>query len=241
MKLSFNYVHSFPGGMVEMLFPNGWRSKTALTMVLGLTSTAMLPVVLANRAIASEPTVIAQVFSQPASRVGVPAGTIIPVNYDKEKIVVTPDETSDVTLTVAADVRSSRGTVIIPAGSKVEGQLEPADGGTQFVARQVVLPSGRSYPISAKSGVVNRRETISKRSNPDVLRGAAIGAAAGAILAEIFGDIDLGEVLAGAGLGALASVLIRGRHEVEVVVVYPEQDLDLTLDSDFVLTSSLLR
>jgi hypothetical protein len=234
-------AYSFPGGMVNMFFSHQWRSKTALTMAMAIASTATLPLLMATRASAAEPTVVAQVFSQPGSRVGVPAGTVIPVTFDKDKIVVTPDETSEVTLTITTDVRSSRGTVIIPSGSKLEGQLEPANGGSQFVARQVVFPSGRSYPIDAESQVVTRRETISERSNPDILRGAAIGAAAGAILAEIFGDIDLGEVLAGAGLGALASVFIRGRREVEVVVVYPEQDLDVTLQSDFVLTSSLLR
>ncbi|MBD2461516.1 hypothetical protein H6G89_10690 [Oscillatoria sp. FACHB-1407] len=219
-----------------------WQSKTALMMALGLMSTAMVPVVTATRVAASE-AVVAQVFSQQSQQVGIPSGTVIPVTYtEAERIVLTPEETSDVTLTVETDIRSSRGTVLIPRGSQIEGQLRPADGGSQFVADEVVLPSGRRYSINAASDVVTRTETITEESDPDFLRGAAIGAAAAAVLSEVFGDIDFIEVLAGAGVGALASVLLGGNdREVEVVVVEPETDLDLTLQSDFVLTSSLLR
>jgi len=216
-------------------------------MTLGVTSTGIAPLLLTSRAIASEPTVskptisqpiiVAQVFSQP-SPVNLRAGTAIPTRYDQaEKIVVTPTETSNVTLTVASDIRSVRGTVIIPTGSTIEGELRPAEGGTQFVAQTLVLPNGHRYPISATSAVVTRTQTVTKNSNPDFLKGAVIGAAAAAVLSDIFGNINFIEVLAGAGLGALASVLLRGREETQVVVVYPTSDLDLTLQSDFMLSS----
>lgn len=54
---------------------------------------------------------------------------------------------------------------------------------------------------------------------------------------EIFGGVNLGEVLAGAGVGAIASSVFGGKKdkEVEVVVVRPERDLALTLESDLVL------
>ena len=59
-------------------------------------------------------------------------------------------------------------------------------------------------------------------------------------MGEIFGGIDLGEVLAGAGVGVLGEVLLRGRKqkEVEVVVVRPDTDLDLRLEEDFVASRS---
>jgi hypothetical protein len=221
------------------MLTNRWQSGTALFMALGLSSTAALPLLLSNTAAASEPVVLAQLFPQ-QSRVAVRAGTVIPVQYDEaEKIIVTPQETASVTLIVAEDVRSTSGTVIIPEGSEIEGELRPAEGGTQFVAERVTFPNrDTSYAIDATSQVVRRTETITRNSDPDILQGAAIGAAAGAILAEIFGDIDFIEVLAGAGVGVLASVLLRGQEEVEVVVVYPETDLDLTLRSDFTLRPS---
>jgi hypothetical protein len=188
--------------------------------------------------------VLAQLFSNPSSQVRITAGNLVPVRYeDAEKIVVLPDETAPVTLSVATAIRTARGTVIIPQGSLIEGELRPIYAedddeepvGTQFVAETLVFPSGVRQSVDAVSDVITETETITRRSDPDILRGAAIGAAAAAVLAEILGDIDFIEVLAGAGLGALASVLLRGREEVDVVVIYPETDLDLTLQSDFVL------
>lgn len=227
-----------------MMMASNWRSRTAWFMVSGLASTTLLPLWTAHAAAASavaEPMMIAQLFSQPSSQVGLPAGTVIPVTYNQEKIIVTPSETSDVTLTVASEVRSPRGTVIIPAGSKIEGKVQPASGGSQFVSQNLVLANGRRYAIDAASNVVTRTETVSRRSNPDILKGAAIGAAAAAILSEIFGDANLGIILGGAGAGALASVLLRGTQQTQVVVIYPATDLNLRLQSNFSLTSDLLQ
>ncbi|NJL23327.1 MAG: hypothetical protein HC895_24940 [Leptolyngbyaceae cyanobacterium SM1_3_5] len=164
-------------------------------------------------------------------------GTAIAVRYDEaERIIVMPDETAPITLIVAQDVRSASGTVLIRSGSTIAGELRPDGGGTRFFA-ETLTPAGstRSIPIDATSGLITERETITRESDPDFLRGAAIGAAAGAVIGEIFGNIDLGEVLLGAGVGTLASVLLRGRDEVEVVVVNPATDLTLTLQSNFVL------
>lgn len=215
-----------------MVTHQDWRSRTALLMALGLTSTAAMPLLMAT-SVAAEPLRVAQLFSQPRF-VGVEAGTVIPVRYDEaEKIVVLPDETAPLTLTVANDVRTARGTVVIAAGTQVEGELQPVTGGTQFVAQNLVTSTDRRLPIDAVSDIITETETISEESDPDFLRGASIGAAAGAVLAEVLGDIDVLDVLLGAGLGALGSVIFRGDKEVEVVVVYPETDLDLTLQSDF--------
>jgi hypothetical protein len=217
-----------------MLISKRWQSRTALFMALGMASMATLPTVLAVPAVAGEPYLVGQLFPE-TSRLVVPAGTVIPVRYEEaERIIVTPDETSAVTLTVAQDVRSSAGTVLIPAGSEIEGELQPSGSGTQFVSEEITLTSGQTLPIDATSAVITDTQIITENTNPDILRGAAIGAAAAAVLSEIFGSIDLGEVLAGAGLGALASLIIGGgEEEVEVVIVEPETDLDLTLRSEF--------
>jgi hypothetical protein len=160
---------------------------------------------------------------------------VIPVRFDEaEKIVVTPEETAPVTLTVAQDIRSSSGTILIPTGSQIEGNLQPTDGGTQFVAQNLILKNSRQrLPIEATSKVITETETIKKGTDTSgILKSAAIGAAAAAVLSDILGDIDLREVLGGAGLGAIAGLLLGGREEAEVVVVYPDTDLDLTLESD---------
>lgn len=225
-------------GVVSMLISSGWQSKTALLLALGMTSAATLPTLLAAPATANvEPYVVGQLFSQ-SEQVAIPAGTVIPVRLEKaEKIVVTPDETAPVTLLVATDIRSSAGTLLIPEDSKIEGNLRPSGAGTQFVARAITLRnSNRRLPIRATSRVITERETIRRGTDVGkILKGAAIGAAASAIIAEIFGGIDLKEVLAGGGVGALAGLLLGGGKEVEVIVVNPEEDMNLTLQSDLLL------
>jgi hypothetical protein len=231
-----------------MLLFNRWQSKTAYLMAMGMTATAFVPLLISTPAIANSQSVeIAQLFPESrddryreSSRGVVSSGTVIPVTYDRgKKIIVSPEETADITLTVAEDVESESGRIAIPAGSRIEGELRPTNRGTQFVAQNLILEDGdRDYPIEATSREITDTEIINERSNPDILKGAVIGAAAGAVLGEIFGGIDLGEVLAGAGVGVLGEVLLRGRKqkEVEVVVVRPDTDLDLRLEEDFVAT-----
>lgn len=219
-----------------MLIYHRWQSKAALILALGITSSAIAPIVISTEAIAQTPSRESKLLiSQSASEV-VPSGTRIPVTFDKDKIIVKPDETAKAKLIVAEDITSDTGRVVIPQGSEINGELRPTDDGTQYVAREVIIKRrnrDQRFPIEASSGVITRTETINEKTSRDVLKGAAIGAAAGAVLSEIFGDIDLGEVLAGAGVGALATVLQGKREkEVEVVVVDPERDLDLTLEED---------
>lgn len=218
-----------------MLISSGWQSKTALLLALGMTSAATVPTLMAAPATANvEPYVVGQLFSQ-SEQVAIPAGTVIPVRLEKaERIVVTPEETAPVTLIVATDIRSSAGTLLISEGSTIEGNLRPSGAGTQFVARAITLRNtGRRLPIRATSKVITERETLKRGSNVgQILKGAAIGAAASAVISEIFGGIDVEEVLAGGGLGALAGLLLGGRKEVQVIVVDPEEDLRLTLQSD---------
>ena len=118
----------------------------------------------------------------------VPSGFIIPVEFDEEKILVTPEETVPTTLFVAANVRDSRGNTLIPYGSEIDGQIEPSEdeSGSLFVAREIFFPDGSSQPLNAMSQVVTRTETVKKGANTgDILKGAAIGAGAAAVLSEI--------------------------------------------------------
>lgn len=164
----------------------------------------------------------------------IPSGFVIPVEYEEEKILVTPEETVPVTLLVAANVRDNRRNTLIPYGSEIFGQIEPSDdeSGSLFVAQEIVFPDGTTQSIDAVSEVVTRKETVKKGANTgDILQGAAIGGAAAAVLSEIFGNIGAIEVLGGAGAGALAGLLLGG-NEVELVSIDPNNDLDLTLMND---------
>lgn len=175
------------------------------------------------------------------TQVRIPSGTTIPVKYDQaEKILVTPDETAPLTLTVAQNITTSQGTVLIPAGSQVVGELRPAEGGSQFVARELILTSGQRITLDAESEVITTTETIRKgASTGTILKDAALGAAAAAGVAAVTGDraIATEEVLGGAGIGALIGLFL-GRDSVTLIRIDPNQDLNLTLGADLVLPTS---
>lgn len=212
---------------------NSWKSQTAALMAVAIAagSTAQLAII---------PSASAQLFPQSPSRTTqatIPSGTSIPVQYDEaEKIVITPTETMPVTLKVAANIVNRSGTILIPAGSLVVGQMQPATGGSQFVARELVTYQGRRQPISASSNVINTSQVSQGASTGNILKGAAVGAAAATALGGLTGDrkITVGEVLLGTGVGA-AGGLVLGRKKADVVVVDPDTDLDLTLSSSLAL------
>lgn len=180
------------------------------------------------------PNTVPNVPSQPI----IPAGTEIPVYYEEaEKILVTKEETAPLTLKVAANVRNRNGVTLIPYGTEVVGQIEPASGGSRFVAQELVFPDGTTQFISATSQTVTRTETVKKGASAgDILKGAAIGAAAATVVSGITGDkaIATEEVLGGSALGAVAGWLL-GKEQVELVSIDPNSDLNLTLQSDLAL------
>jgi hypothetical protein len=168
----------------------------------------------------------------------IPSGTTIPVKYDQaERILVTKEETAPLTLTVAQNVVTSNGTILMPAGSKVVGELRPAQGGSQFYAQELVLSSGQKYNISATSEVITKTERIRKGINAgNVVKNAALGAAAAAAISAVTGDraIATEEVLGGAGVGTLVGVFL-GKNNVDLVAIDPDTDLRLTLTSNLAL------
>lgn len=170
----------------------------------------------------------------------VPAGTKIPVSYEKEKILLMKNESLDVTLTVARNIKKANGTLLIPAGSKIKGELKPANGGTRFVAEELILPDDTTLEINATSGVVTETETVSRGIDVGKLaRNAAIGTAAAAAISGITGDkaIATEELLLGAGAGVLATLIPQflGDNKAELIVVEPATDLRLTVREDLVI------
>ncbi|MDV2990515.1 MAG: hypothetical protein N4J56_000169 [Chroococcidiopsis sp. SAG 2025] len=215
-----------------MLTFKPWQTGTAFLMALTIGTSAILPMVMTAPA-------TAQVFpSSPGSsrisdRTTIRAGARIPVRYDEaEKIVISPKERMRLTLTVAANITNRNGTVLIPAGSLIEGELVPADGGSQFIARNLIIDDGRRQSIDASSDVIETTQLRRGVSTGSILKGAVVGAAAGAALGGLTGNrrISTGEVLIGTGVGAAGGAVL-GRKKADVVVINPDTDLDLILDS----------
>jgi hypothetical protein len=222
---------------------NRLQSRTATLLTVLITSTAVAPLLTTVPVFAQSNFPQRERLNRERLNLVVPSGTSIPVRYDKEKIVVMPDETMSVTLIVAADVTSSEGKVVIPQGSQISGELQPVSGGSQFVAKEITLfrrrvdEQSKPFSISGRSNVVRRIEEVQKgASTTSILTGAAVGSGAAAALAAITGDraIATEEILGGAGLGALGGLFLN-RQKVDAVVIYPERDLTVRLNSQFTL------
>ena len=162
-------------------------------------------------------------------------GTSIPVMYpDAERILVSSEETLDLTVEVAANLRDRNGQILIPYGTEIEGQIRPVRGGSQFIAERLIFDNNDTQRIYAESRVNDRVENINQGADGgDLLEGAAIGAGAAAIIALVTGDrsIDFGEILLGGGLGALVGWLLGGNSSGEVIAFDADRDLDLILSS----------
>ncbi|GAB4235063.1 MAG: hypothetical protein Kow00121_62710 [Elainellaceae cyanobacterium] len=110
----------------------------------------------------------------------------------------------------------------IPAGATIIGQYEPAPGGLRYVARGVEV-EGRTYSISGVSETIEDVKDPRDTSAGAIAGDAGIGAAGGAILGEILGDIDAPEVIGGAAAGAIVGNVTADR----VVVIRPDEPIIL--------------
>ncbi|KAB8329904.1 S-layer homology domain-containing protein [Scytonema tolypothrichoides VB-61278] len=171
--------------------------------------------------------------------VTIPEGTVIPIRYEKaEKILVTKEEVAPLTLTVAQNVVTDKGTLVIPAGSQVVGELRPVKdkNGSQFVAQKLILTNnGQEYPINATTDVITKIETVKKGINTKtILRNTAFGAGAAAAVSIVTGDkaISAGEVLGGAAIGGLVG-LFFGKKSVDLIAIDPQTDLQMTIGQNF--------
>jgi len=171
--------------------------------------------------------------------VTIPQGTAIAVKYDKaEKILVTKDETAPLTLTVSQNVVTQQGTIVIPAGSQVIGQLKPATGGSQFVAQKLVLANGQEYQLNATSEVITKTETVKKGiSTSAIIKDTVLGAGAATAISAVTGDraIATEEILGGAGIGALVGLLL-GKNSVDLIAIDPNTDLQMTINQNLLVS-----
>jgi hypothetical protein len=220
-----------------------WKTGTAALMAMAMTTGAIAPMFVSAPASAQS---IFRGQTQTQTQTGsvsIPAGVTLPMTYDKDKIVVTPDETAPIKLKVARNIVDRAGNVLIPEGSQIDGQLQPITRngvkGTYFVAQELLLPNGNRQSINATSQIITRKETISKGAKTGtILQDAAIGAGAASVISLLTGNrrIETLEPILGAGAGAAASVLLR-RNKAEVLVVEPQRgDLNLVLRSNLLVS-----
>jgi hypothetical protein len=209
---------------------NATRAEVAASIYQALVSQGRVPQVVSQYIVAPQPI---------AQRPQLPAGTIIPVTAEQEKILLTKEETLPLTLAVTRNLRGADGTVLIPRGSQIAGTLQPVAGGTQFVAQQIALADGRTLPLEATSAMIAQTESVRRGLDVgNLVKNAALGTAAAAAIAAVTGDraIATEELLMGTGAGVLATLIPQflGLNRVELLSVQPAKDLALTLGQDFV-------
>lgn len=221
---------------VQLLNPNraATRAEVAAFIYQALVSTNQVAAI-------QSPYIVGQAPTPQPQAVRIPAGTAIPLRYDKaEKILLAKNEPqpSPLTLTVAQNIVTSDGSVLIPAGSQVAGQLVVAQEAAQFRASELILANGQRVAIDAVSDSITTTETIRKGANVGtIIKDAALGSAAAAGISAVTGDrnIRAEEVLIGTGAGALAG-LIFGGDRIDLISIQPNSDLNLRLNSELVLS-----
>lgn len=128
------------------------------------------------------------------------------------------------TATVSSDLRAQDGSVVIPAGSKIEGRvtaLDDSDNATEpaliRLAFDRVRIHGQTYPLSARIVQASPVQT-SSQSSADRTRQIVIGGAVGAALGALLGDKDLDKIVIGGALGAAAGSIISLGTEVNATL-----------------------
>jgi hypothetical protein len=143
-------------------------------------------------------------------------GTAIKVEYQmSDKVIVAPGETRTMTLLVAEDIKNSRGEILIPKDSEIEGQIVPRYSGSsflgaQFVAQRLIIDDESYDNINATSSVLTSQQPTN--ASPRTLGGTAIN------------------ILTGILTGRSSNT---NNQQEKTITIDPENDLQLTLGSDF--------
>lgn len=128
------------------------------------------------------------------------------------------------TATVSSSLSAQNGSVVVPAGAKVEGHvtaLDPSDNATDPALIRLTFDhlrfNGRSYPLSAEivqSSPVQTSGQSSAQRTKQIVIGGAVGAALGAIV----GGSDLDKIVLGGALGAAVGSIISLGTEVNATL-----------------------
>jgi hypothetical protein len=154
-------------------------------------------------------------------------GTSIPTRVSRQgRIVLRRGEQYSLRLITDRDLISERSDrVVIPRGSSIYGVLLPYRGGYRFESQYVTLRNGGQRDIWAVSDVIDSRDRYIRSEDDSILSPAASIILGTLIGRSITPDSDR--------LGDIFDRDSRARRDL--IVIYPNRDLDLRLSRDFVL------
>ena len=111
----------------------------------------------------------------------------------------------------------------LPAGTVIQGRLEPVSGGLRYVATGLEA-GGLQQSLNATSVVLTDVKDPRETSAGAIAGDAAIGAAGGAVIGAVLGDgISLFEILGGAAAGVAVGNVTAQR----VVIIEPGEAIIL--------------
>jgi len=174
-----------------------------------------------------------------------PAGTTMAVTNTTSLSSQTSHTGDPVTFTLGSDV-SSGGSLILPAGSQIQGEVVssvPAGrlehgGQLQLRFTRALTPDGRSFPLSARlitqdgTGIIKGGTTKSVVGGAakNTLGGAAIGGLGGTALGALTGGRPLQGLLWGSVLGAGAGLGKTAFDKGQEAQIQPGTQLQIMLD-----------
>ncbi|MGD1907317.1 MAG: hypothetical protein ACFB0C_15215 [Leptolyngbyaceae cyanobacterium] len=185
-----------------------------------LSHTGILPL-LALPLIATAPAALAT--PEPATVQIKQTSTLIQaVTQTDETLYFNPDTIYELPLRVDTSVVVNG--ITLPAGTVIEGRLEPVEGGLRYVTSHIQA-GGLRQDLNAASDVLEDIKDPRETGAGAIVGDAAIGAAGGAIIGAILGGgVSAGEVIGGAATGVIIGNVTAQRVVVieagEPVILY---------------------
>ena len=156
----------------------------------------------------------------PSNNRTIPAGSQLTTTLDQTLGTSTSKVGDEFTATVARSLYASDGSVVVPAGAKIEGRVtarddsdHPGDPALLRLAFDRIRFNGQSYPYSAAIVQSSAMQTSAERSG-DKTKQIIIGGAVGAALGSIISGGDLKKIIIGGAIGAAAGSIVSLGTEV---------------------------
>lgn len=156
----------------------------------------------------------------PSNNRTIPAGAQLVATLDQTLGTSTSKVGDGFTATVAYALRASDGSVVVPAGAKIEGRVtarddsdHAADPALLRLAFDRIRFNGKSYPFTAAIVQSNAVQTGSEPSG-DRTKQMVIGGAVGAALGGLLSGGDLKKIVIGGAIGAAAGSIVSLGTEV---------------------------
>jgi hypothetical protein len=160
----------------------------------------------------------------PANNRTIPTGAQLHTTLDQTLGTKVSKEGDMFSATVAHTLYASDGSVVVPAGAKIEGRVTALDGSDHAaepalirLAFDRIRFNGSSYPFAAsiiQSNAVKTADQTKTEKTKQIVIGGAVGAALGGILSG--GDLD--KIVIGGALGAAAGSVVSLGTEVNATL-----------------------